>query len=175
MLLIIKSPIEYFGHIPAILTNCSAMDDTERSPSPVVVLSPVSTETSWTGPIRFFVGCWHILSWVWSLATYVLEIGAIVWVLIFYANEQLYTLFGLTLGYFTLPGLVLAVMSLIWYYDLDRFYMDQRRMQPHHPAVKNYHKNFILSNVVIHTLLLGVVYRYVTCTSSYVCVHLMVT
>ena len=151
------------------------MDDTERSPSPVVVLSPVSTETSWTGPIKFFVGCWHILSWVWSLVAYMLEIGAIVWVLIFYANEQLYTLFGLTLGYLTLPGLVLAVMSLIWYFDLDRFYMNQRRTQPQHPAVKNYHKNFILSNVVIHTLLLGVVYRYVVCTCSYVCVHHMVT
>ena len=102
---------------------------------------------------------------------YVLEIGAIVWVLIFYANEQLYTLFGLTLGFFTLPGLVLAVVSLIWYFDLDRFYTDQRRTQPQHPAVKNYHKNFILSNVVIHTLLLGVVYLYVMCTSSYVCIH----
>ena len=109
------------------------------------------------------------------MVAYVLEIGAIVWVLIFYANEQLYTLFGLTLGYFTLPGLVLAVMSLIWYFDLDRFYAEQKRTQPQHPAVKNYHKNFILSNVVIHTLLLGVVYRYVVCTCSYVCVHHMVT
>ena len=148
------------------------MDDKDQSPSPVVVLSPVSTETSWSGPIKFFVGCWHVISWVWSLLTYVLEVGAIVWVLSFYANERLYTLFGLTLGYLTLPGLVLTVMSLIWYYDLDRFYRKQKQTQPQHPAVRNYHKNFIISNVIIHSVLLGVVYRYVTVQCM---CHLMVT
>ena len=96
------------------------------------------------------------------MLTYVLEVGAIVWVLSFYANERLYTLFGLTLGYLTLPGLILTVMSLIWYYDLDRFYRKQKQTQPQHPAVRNYHKNFIISNVIIHSVLLGVVYRYVT-------------
>lgn len=126
--------------------------------STIYAISSVSDQTR-NGKIKFFITCWHLLSWVWSLVTYMVEIGTIVWVMYLYAVNGLYVLFGLTLGYFTIPALVLSVISLIWYYDLDKFYKNQRQVNSRHPAVRDYRSNFTIVNVMVHAVFLGVVYR----------------
>ena len=115
---------------------------------------------------RCALAFWHLLSWMWSIFTYLLEFVMVLWVSWFYASERLYPLFGLTLGYLALPTVVLMFVSLVWYRDLDRFYRRerQRRRELLREGLRGggeitYKKKFNAAAVLLHLTLLGVVYR----------------
>ena len=85
-----------------------------------------------------------------------------VWVAYIYATgtyPQKYYLFGLTLGYLVLPTVFIATISLVWYYNLDRFHRRRRERDPHNLEFIEYRKKFTVWTLMLHILLLGVVYR----------------
>ena len=106
--------------------------------------------------------CWNILSWAFSIITYIIEIFIFVWVIHFYSGSEYhhkYYLFGLSLGFVTLPTVVIAITSLIWYYNLDRFHRRRKERDPHNMEFIEYKKKFTFGALLLHILLMGVVYR----------------
>ena len=103
--------------------------------------------------------CWRVCSWLVSIILYILEIVALVWAAYTYATGDLYLLFGLTLAYLPLPTVILATVSLVWYYNVDRFHRRRRERDPHNLSFGEYRKKLTAGAVVLHVLLLGMVYR----------------
>lgn len=107
--------------------------------------------------------CWHVISWTFSIVLYIIEWFVYVWVIYAYAIEsnfmENFYLFGLSLGYLVLPTVFIATISLVWYYNLDRFHRQRRERDPHNMEFIEYRKKFTVWALVLHILLLGVVYR----------------
>ena len=103
--------------------------------------------------------CWGVCSWLVSIVLYILEILVLVWAAYTYAVHDLYLLFGLTLAYLPLPTVILATVSLVWYYNVDRFHRRRRERDPHNLSFGEYRKKMTAGAVILHMLLLGMVYR----------------
>ena len=106
--------------------------------------------------------CWNILSWTFSIITYIIEFFVYIWAAYFYAKSEYrenYVLFGLTIGFLALPTVIVATTSLIWYYNLDRFHRRRRERDPHNLEFIEYRKKFTFGALLLHILLLGLVYR----------------
>lgn len=107
--------------------------------------------------------CWQILSWMLSIVLYIVEFFVYIWVAYFYAMSDSYpnkfVLFGLSLGFLVLPSIFVASVSLVWYYNLDRFHRRRRERDPHNLEFIEYRKKFTLWALVLHILTLGLVYR----------------
>ena len=106
--------------------------------------------------------CWNIISWTFSIITYIIEIFVYVWVAYVYAKSTFsmkYYLFGLSVGYLVLPTVFVATISLVWYYNLDRFHRRRRERDPHNLEFIEYRKKFTVWALILHILLLGLVYR----------------
>lgn len=106
--------------------------------------------------------CWKVISWTFSIVTYIIELFVYVWVAYIYATStfpQKYYLFGLSIGYLVLPTVFIATISLVWYYNLDRFHRRRRERDPHNLEFLEYRKKFTVWSLVLHIMLLGVVYR----------------
>lgn len=106
--------------------------------------------------------CWSIISWTFSIVTYIMELFVYVWVSYIYATSsfpQRYYLFGLSVGFLVFPTVFVATISLVWYYNLDRFHRRRRERDPHNMEFIEYKKKFTISALLSHILLLGVVYR----------------
>ena len=56
-----------------------------------------------------------------------------------------------------MAGFVLAIISLFWYYDLDRYC--QKQLLESGPFPERYKRKCTIIAVFIHTLLLGEIYR----------------
>ncbi len=105
-------------------------------------------------------GFWHVISWMCSVLTYLAELFVVGWVAWFYASRSYYPLLAVTLGYVAPPTIVLMIVSLVWYADLDRFYQKQREGgNSNNPFVKQYKKKLTAVLVIVHVMCLGVVYR----------------
>ena len=103
--------------------------------------------------------CWRILSWLLSIILYIVEILVLAWAAYTYGNNDLYVLFGLTLAYLPLPTVILATVSLVWYYNLDRFHRRRRDRDPHNLSFVEYRKKLTVGAITLHVFLLGMVYR----------------
>lgn len=142
-----------------------AEDDNENPPIPV----PGPGEEQETGVqeprsenacISCLRGSWHLISWLWSILTYLAELFAIGWVAWLYATRSYYILLSITLAYVAPPTIVLMVVSLVWYADLDRFYRKQQENgQSENPFVKQYKKRLTIATVIVHVMSLGVIFR----------------
>lgn len=93
---------------------------------------------------------------------YIIELFVYIWVAYTYqksAFKENFYLFGLSVGYLVLPTVFIATISLVWYYNLDRFHRQRRERDPHNMEFIEYRKKFTVWALVLHMLLLGVVYR----------------
>lgn len=130
--------------------------------SPQHSLSPPSSTS-----VSFCLGsCWKVISWTFSVVAYIIELFVYVWVAYIYAKSgfsQKYYLFGLSIGFLVLPTVVIASISLVWYYNLDRFHRQRRERDPHNMEFIEYRKKFTFCTLLLHVLLLGVVYRSALC------------
>lgn len=106
-----------------------------------------------------FVSCWRVCSWLVSIVLYILEILVLAWAAFTYGNSDLYLLFGLTLAYLPLPTVILATVSLVWYYNLDRYHRRRRDRNPHDLSLGEYKKKLTGGAIALHVFLLGMVYR----------------
>lgn len=123
---------------------------------------PTALPTSSTSVGSCLGSCWKILSWTFSIVTYIIELFIYVWVTYIYAKSafaQKYYLFGLSVGYLALPTIAVATISLVWYYNLDRFHRKRKERDPHNMEFIEYQKKFTFCALLLHILLLGVVYR----------------
>ena len=75
------------------------------------------------------------------------------------AMTTLYVLFGLTLAYIAVPTVVVATISLIWYYDMDRRFRALKKRTNQDAALERHTSKFTPGAVLMHVLLLGVIYR----------------
>ncbi len=106
--------------------------------------------------------CWKVMSWTFSIVAYIIELFVYVWVSYIYARSNFtarYYLFGLSVGFLVLPTVFVATVSLVWYYNLDRFHRRRRERDPHNMEFIEYKKKFTIWALLLHILLLGVVYR----------------
>ena len=105
------------------------------------------------------LSCWRVCSWLVSIILYILEILVLAWAAYTYGNGDLYLLFGLTLAYLPLPTVILATVSLVWYYNLDRFHRRRRDRDPHDLSLGEYKKKLTGGAIALHVFMLGMVYR----------------
>ena len=108
--------------------------------------------------------CWRVISWTFSIVMYIIELFVYVWVSYIYAKSNFtarYYLFGLSVGFLVLPTVFVATISLVWYYNLDRFHRRRRERDPHNMEFIEHKKKFTIWALLLHIVLLGVVYRYV--------------
>lgn len=115
-----------------------------------------------TSACSCLASCWKVISWTFSIVIYIIELFVYVWVAYIYATSsfpQQYYLFGLSVGYLVLPTVFVATISLVGYYNLDRFHRRRRERDPHNLEFIEYRKKFTVWALVLHILLLGVVYR----------------
>lgn len=106
--------------------------------------------------------CWQVLSWMVSIVLYIVEFFVYIWVAYFYATSMYpnrLVLFGLSLGFLVVPCICVATVSMVWYYNLDRFHRRRRERDPHNLEFIEYRKKFTLWTLVLHILTLGIVYR----------------
>ena len=109
-----------------------------------------------------FGACWQVMSWMMSIVLYIVEFFVYIWVAYFYSTSMYtnrYVLFGLSLVFLVLPSIFVASVSLVWYYNLDRFHRRRRDRDPHNLEFIEYRKKFTLWALVLHILTLGLVYR----------------
>lgn len=129
--------------------------------SPVLEGSPANA----TSVSSCLASCWKVISWTFSIITYIIELFIYVWVIYTYAKSAFaarYYLFGLSIGFLVFPAVFVASLSLVWYYNLDRFYRRRRERDPHNMEFIEYRKKkFTIWALILHILLLGVVYRSV--------------
>lgn len=110
--------------------------------------------------VNCMVSCWRVCSWLVSIILYILEILVLIWAAYTYGNGDLYWLFGLTLAYLPLPTVILTTVSLVWYYNVDRFHRRRREREPQNVfSTTEYRKKLTVGAVSLHVLLLGMVYR----------------
>lgn len=106
--------------------------------------------------------CFRVLSWMFSIVLYIMEFFVYIWVAYFYAMSAYpykYVLFGLAVGFLALPTIFVAAVSLVWYYNLDRFHRRRRERDPHNLEFIEYRKKFTFGALFLHILTLGLVYR----------------
>ena len=108
---------------------------------------------------RCLMNTWHIFSWLVSILLYILELFVVVWVAYFYGTQNLYILFALMLGFTALPRVIIATISLVLYYNHDRFHRRRKERDPHNLEFIEYQKKFTIAAVALHTMFLGIVYR----------------
>ena len=118
------------------------------------VFSNGSTEDS-TLPCRLL--CWYLLSWSFSILTYVAEGFAVVWVAIHYLTFDLYLTASVTLAAYFVASLINGAISLFWYYDLDR--VSLRQLEASGPFPGSYKRKCSFAAIASHCLLLGEIYR----------------
>ena len=85
-----------------------------------------------------------------------------VWVSFEYARstyDAKYYLFGLSIGFLVIPTVFVGTISLVWYYNLDRFHRRRRERDPHNMEFIEYKKKFTIWALLLHILMLGAVYR----------------
>ena len=102
--------------------------------------------------------CWYLLSWSFAILTYVAEGFVIVWVTVHYATFDLYPNLTVTLICYFVASLINGVISLFWYYDLDRVCLSQ--LEASGPFPGTYKRKCTFSVIISHCLLLGEIYRY---------------
>jgi uncharacterized membrane protein len=127
--------------------------------SNLVELQNLSTDDDLHPALLCLRSCWRVLSWLLSIILYIVEILVLAWAAYTYGNNDLYILFGLTLAYLPLPMVILATVSLVWYYNLDRFHRRRRDRDPHNLSFVEYRKKLTVGAITLHVFLLGMVYR----------------
>ena len=100
-----------------------------------------------------------VISWVLVLLSYVLEAVFGVWAGVTYFLAQDYALFGVTAACIIPACLFLSVVSLIWYYDLDKYYIGLKESHPHDQQLQRYTRFLNFGSVLAHLLLFGQLYR----------------
>ncbi len=112
---------------------------------------------------RDHYGCmqssWCLFSWVFSLVLYTVECFVTIWVAYTYAINSTFVPFGISLAYLAIPQVILATISLTWYYNLDRYHRKRKDNDPHNLEFVEYRKKLTWSAIVCHVVLLGMVYR----------------
>ena len=129
-------------------------DDSDHDDNDDDVFSEQSTENSTHS--RWLL-CWYLLSWSFSILTYIAEGFAIVWVAIHYATFNLYITMAITLLTYFVASVINSAISLFWYYDLDRVCL--RQLEASGPFPGSYKRKCSFGVIVSHCLLLGEVYR----------------
>lgn len=109
--------------------------------------------------VHCLASTWQVLSWLTSILLYILELFVVVWAAYFYGTQRQYILFGLMLGLTALPRVIIATVSLVCYYNLDRFHRRRRERDPHNLEFIEYRKKFTMAALALHVMFLGTVYR----------------
>ena len=129
----------------------NSTDDNESSRS-----SLSSRQSEDSAPSRWFL-CWHLLSWCFAILAHLAEGFVVVWAAIHYATFDLHFNLLLTVTCYFSATLLNTVISLFWYYDLDRVYLRQLRASGPFPG--SYKRKCSFAAIISHCLLLGEVYR----------------
>jgi len=158
-----SSPPSNLRHVP-ISTPRATLPQTTVELGSVGSSPRHGTTPNFQRPNRWisFGECCQVLSWMSSIVLYIVEFFVYIWVAYFYTTSMYtnrYVLFGLSLGFLVLPSIFVASVSLVWYYNLDRFHRRRRERDPHNLEFIEYRKKFTLWSLVLHILTLGLVYR----------------
>ena len=102
--------------------------------------------------------CCRVTSWIFSIILYIIEFFVYIWVSYSYIHKR-YVIFGLSVGFLVVPMVIVAAVSLVWYYNLDRFHQRRRAMEPHNLEFIEYRKKFTSGTIFLHVLSLAVIYR----------------
>ena len=100
-----------------------------------------------------------VISWILILGTYTVEVVFGVWSAVVYVLAENYVLGGVTIACIV-PSIVgLSVVSLVWYYDQDKYYNGLKESHPHDQQVQRYSRFLHAGSVIAHVLLVGQLYR----------------
>lgn len=155
-----SSPSHVFREVPISAPN-TTVELSSVGPSPQHA-PPTFQSAGHSGHCTSLSTCWGVLSWMFSIVLYIMEFFVYIWVSYFYSMSLYpynYVLFGLSVGFLALPTIFVATISLVWYYNLDRFHRRRRERDPHNLEFIEYRKKFTLGALILHILTLGVVYR----------------
>ena len=100
-----------------------------------------------------------VIVWILILVTYTLEAVFGTWAALIYVLQKDYVLFGLTVACLVPAMVVLAIISLVWYADQDKYYKGLQEAHPHDQQLKGYKRFLHLGSVLAHVALLGQLYR----------------
>ena len=118
---------------------------------------PSSTEPS--PPESWTMICAKSILWVAFLLTLILEAFFSIAAAVDYVMREQYVAFSLTTACLILPTLVVGCISLVWYYDQDRYFYSLRDAHPDDRNLKRYRRYLSLWSITSHILLCGQVYR----------------
>ena len=93
---------------------------------------------------------WKIVVWVTSLLVIVINVAVDVLTLVAYYDSDEFVYFSLTLTFLCVPPLLIAVASLVWWWDEDKTINNDARAE---------RGQVTATSCLLHVMLLGPAYR----------------
>jgi len=94
--------------------------------------------------------CWKMLLWIISLLVIVINVTVDILTLIAYYGSEEFVFFAFTLAFLCVPPLLIAVASLVWWWDEDKTIGSDARAE---------RGQVTATSCLLHVILLGPVYR----------------
>ena len=94
--------------------------------------------------------CWKMALWIISLLVIVINVAVDILTLIAYYDSDEFVFFSLTLAFLSVPPLLMAVASLVWWWDEDNMIGSDDRAE---------RGQVTATSCLLHLMLLGPAYR----------------